>query len=533
MIPRGSVKGLSVVTTGLAIYLFVSICFSTTYYVSVSGNDIWSGRRPDSAWRHINRACTTVVAGDSVLVLAGTYGERTLFRRSGTAGQPIVFKSEPRRTATTWGFDTNTPAAGSYTKIEGFNITWDTSLTGQRNNGIFISSNNVEVVDNYLYNLRYRAIQGNMSQPYTRNVLVANNRIFHSQSGIGAAGVNWRVESNEVERLFMYGNGDCDYSRFFGDTILFWHNYFHGTDHDSIGSAHVDCFQTFDDNGEHACYITIDANRGFDYAQGVMADAQNHHNTHDFVIKNNLFARGWAWGVFTRDIPNVMVYNNTFACIGWHGVGFSGPYSQGGVVRNNIFFNTTTSYRWTDSAQASGDYNLIYGASQPTRLGPHDIMNQYPQFVDTLNNDFRLRATSPAIDRGDSLLQVPVDIVGVPRPQQLRWDVGAYEYVPTQVENRALTYRWAVLTFKCHPNPVADRVTIAYGVNRTCRVRLRVFDTAGRLVCVLVDCDFEQGTHLCEWSLKDHSGRRVSKGVYILNFEAGNSLERQKIIVVK
>ncbi len=504
-----------------------------TYYISLSGNDSWSGRRPDSAWRHISRACTTVVAGDTVLVLAGTYQERTTFRRSGAAGRPIVFKSEPRRTATTWGFDTNSPTGGSYTRIEGFNIAWDTSLTGWRDYGVFISSNNVEVVDNYLFNSRRTAIQGNWSQPWTRGVVIANNRIFHCQAGIGVVGTAWRIENNEVERLFQYGRGDCDYTRFFGDTILFWRNYFHGTHPDSIGTAHVDCFQTFDNNGEHAAYVTIDANRGFDYAQAFMGEAHFYHNSHDIVFKNNIFARGWAWGLCVQDIANVMVYNNTFAYIRWHGAGFSGRYSQGSVVRNNIFFNTNTSYWWADTAQASGDYNLIFGATQPTVLGPHDIMNQNPQFVDSINNDFRLRPTSPAIDRGDSLTQVPVDIVGVTRPQGLRWDIGAYEYVPTEVENGAWAMPRPGLTITIRPNPAHDKTLIFYGLKQTSRVRLRVFDAAGRLVCTLIDRNAVRGAHTCEWSLRDQAGCTVSRGVYILRLESAGEGQSQKVIIVK
>ncbi|MEO0216754.1 MAG: hypothetical protein ABIL14_07035, partial [candidate division WOR-3 bacterium] len=82
----------------ILMYVCLLVCaYGTTYYVSVNGNDNWSGTSPDSAWRHINRACSTVVAGDTVLVLPGFYAERVLFRRSGNPAQKIVFKSHPRR----------------------------------------------------------------------------------------------------------------------------------------------------------------------------------------------------------------------------------------------------------------------------------------------------------------------------------------------------------------------------------------------------------------------------------------------------
>lgn len=371
----------------------------------------------------------------------------------------IVFKSEPRRAATTWGFDTNSPDKGSYVRIEGFNIVWDTTLTGWRDFGIFINSNNVEIVDNYISHWRKTAIVGYWGgEP--RNIYIANNKIFHSQSGIWVNGINWFVENNEIERLYDYGNGDCDYTRFFGDSITFYGNYFHDTNPDSVGSAHVDCFQTFDNNGEHAAYVTIEANTGFDFHQGFMGEAHYYHTSHDIVFKNNIFARGWSWGLCVQDISNVKVLNNTFAYIQWHGVGFQGQYAQDGVVINNIFYNTNTSYWWSDSAQATGDYNLIFGASPPTQMGLHDILNQDPQFVDPGNYDFYLQPGSPAIDNGDSLFEVTHDIIGTPRPQGTKWDIGAYEYVSSRIKEKYVDIEKNVREISTIPNLFIRDITL-------------------------------------------------------------------------
>ena len=493
--------------------LVVISSYGTTYYVSMSGNDTWPGTRPDSAWRHIAHACSTVVAGDTALILPGTYPERVVFRHSGSANNIIVFKSQPRRTATTWGFDSNSPATGSYTRIEGFNVVWDTTLTGWRDYGIFISSNNVEVVDNYLSGLRRTAIQGNWSQPWTRDNYIAGNRIFHCQAGMGVLGTNWLIESNEIERLFYYRSGDCDYTRFFGDSIVFRRNYFHGTDPDSIGTAHVDCFQTFDNNGEHASYVTMEANRGSDFAQAFMGEGHFYHTSHDILFKNNIFYRGWAWGLCIQDIANVRVLNNTFAYIQWHGVGFSGPYAPGGVVRNNIFFNTNTSYWWADTAQASGDYNLIFGADDPTVIGPHDILDQDPLFVDSINNDFRLQAASPAVEHGDSLLEVLDDIIGTSRPQGLKWDIGAYEYVNTGIKSDVMLDGTTMKQFRVCPNPFVDFARVMGQDND----RFIVYDILGRIAGIY------NGSSI---------GRDLEAGIYFLGYY-GRPLAASWVMMVK
>jgi hypothetical protein len=51
-----------------------------------------------------------------------------------------------------------------------------------------------------------------------------------------------------------------------------------------------------------------------------------------------------------------------------------------------------------------------------------------PAFVNAGAQDFRLQATSPAIDAGTRVNEVTVDYTGVPRPQGAGHDIGAYEY---------------------------------------------------------------------------------------------------------
>jgi len=53
---------------------------------------------------------------------------------------------------------------------------------------------------------------------------------------------------------------------------------------------------------------------------------------------------------------------------------------------------------------------------------------QDPQFVDGMQNDFHLMASSPAIDAGTPVA-VTTDIDGDARPQGLGYDMGADEFV--------------------------------------------------------------------------------------------------------
>ena len=63
---------------------------SATYTVSPQGSDNNPGTA-QSPWRTIQKAANTAIAGDTVLVQAGTYVERVTFPKSGSASNPITF----------------------------------------------------------------------------------------------------------------------------------------------------------------------------------------------------------------------------------------------------------------------------------------------------------------------------------------------------------------------------------------------------------------------------------------------------------
>lgn len=101
------------------------------------------------------QACSnSAQAGDTCLVYPGIYDEQVILSTAGTSGKKIIFKSAERRMAkVTRGFNTN---GKDYIQIEGFDITNTTG--GWNNGGIWISSNDLDVVDNYIHDLPGEAI---------------------------------------------------------------------------------------------------------------------------------------------------------------------------------------------------------------------------------------------------------------------------------------------------------------------------------------------------------------------------------------
>lgn len=99
-------------------------------------------------------------------------------------------------------------------------------------------------------------------------------------------------------------------------------------------------------------------------------------------------------------------------------------------VRNNIFaYNRSGSVAGGVRVQA-GTFADNVVDNDIDYAGATNWKNLDPAFVDYANGDYRLSATSPAIDLGVEAGGIAVDHRGVERPQGEKYDAGAYEYVP-------------------------------------------------------------------------------------------------------
>lgn len=372
------------------------------------------------------QACVNAMAArDTCLVGPGVYSERITFPsgKSGNATGRTIIKAEVPGTVMMNGFDT---ANCNYLRIEGFEVTVPTNSS---NAGFSIRSSNVQIVSNYIHDVNSIAVRLTAT---TSNNWIFGNRIYNIGYGVHVYGENHLIEANDVERLRYYApNGDADFMLFFGRNHVFRSNYLHGSFESEIGPAHVDGFQSWDNNGEYAQHIRFEANRVTDfYHQGILIAATFYTNSFDLTICNNIFDGARAWGVdIFNGVKEDKIYHNVFKDINSYAVGIN----QGatGEVKNNIFYNVCC---FDTSTPASiGSNNLWYrpGSTLGSRFNG-DLVNVNPQFVDVTNGNFRLKANSPAINAGVMLTNVPLDLAGVTRPQGTSADIGVFEYVPTE-----------------------------------------------------------------------------------------------------
>ena len=389
----------SVLLAILLYFILTSRVLGATYYVdSINGDDLNNGKYKTSAWKTIQHAANILEAGDTTIVMEGTYNEKIVLRNSGNSENKIIIKSYPRRVAEiNGGFNIDK----SHIRIEGFKIT--SNIIGRT--AIEIEGDYVEIVDNYCFNVKGKAIRGNLNKK-PKGVYIAKNHIYNSQMGIVIEGNSWLVENNEIELLYDYGAGDCDYVRFFGDHNVIRNNYFHGTKKSDIGSAHVDCFQTWHNHPDrNARNILIENNKCFGFHQGFMGEVGGRPDLINHItFKNNIFKftsdfYPSGYGIFNKGIPYVAVINNNFIDIRYRAV-YMDDEAENAVVKNNIFYNCNLSYSFSGSS-SEGDYNLIYLTPNNPNKGTHDLIGVDPLFVNPDNNDFSLNPSSPAFGSGE------------------------------------------------------------------------------------------------------------------------------------
>ncbi len=102
----------------------------------------------------------------------------------------------------------------------------------------------------------------------------------------------------------------------------------------------------------------------------------------------------------------------------------------------------------------------------------------------------------------------------------------------TGVEEPPVPARLAL--YQNMPNPVGPATSIRYDVPAGGgRVRLEVFDVAGRMIRSLVDGAETPGRREVTWDGTDESGRRVASGTYFYRLELGGESVTKKLLLVR
>jgi hypothetical protein len=382
---RSHHKRLRLIVVPAALLLTVHCALAATYYVATTGSDSSAGSQT-APFRHLTKAAATATqAGDTVIVMDGTYDNEgvvapnfvvTLYY-SGTSGNPITFKAQNRGKAILDSMNTSTTTtcngASAY-----FNL----------HNASFI------VIQGFV--IQRGCDSGIQSNDAAHDILIQWNEIRNIANHtvtdqIGRDGIY--INSSEYNFTFD-GNSWHDIGRTDGTTLL---HFDHGIYAHSQNTTIIN-------------NLFYNNNRGYHIQ---LADGASN-----WLVANNTFAFGTGNG----EAGQIMFWGNNLNI----------------TLRNNIFYNPNIAAMTRYAAITTGsvfDHNLVYGVStvisDPTgfTMGTNQI-GANPSFVNASNApfDFHVNSGGPGIDAGMNLAQVTTDVDGSVRPQGASTDLGATEY---------------------------------------------------------------------------------------------------------
>jgi parallel beta-helix repeat protein len=441
-----------------------------TYYVSTTGNDSNPGTQA-LPWKTIQKAANTMVAGDTVIVLAGNYSsQRVSVTTFGSAGAPITYQAQGNVLMKGFRIDAN------YITVKGFEAAntdysrWREYITA----GVYVLGHHVivennTVHDSSMYGIIIHVSMSDFDYSFTHDCIVRNNRVYRNgMAGIAVFGTNNLVEGNEVwgsiqchpTLVAVEGPGcpnypdlqglDADGMRHFGYGHVFRNNYIHDiwySDPGNPGSPHTDAFQTWTALPEFRGGTNILFEKNLiilpDYKEPgaqdsgwMLAQATNITIRNNIVIIHRGTESGGGGCSNITVVNNVFVGNLSYLISNWP-VGISleeAPYS---TVKNNIVYNWPGQAIYLTGASFTGldeGNNLAFNSdgSIPSTYYNHskDIWAVDPKFVNPAARNYRLQLDSPAINAGYNLAGlVTEDYDGNARPQGAGYDIGPFEYV--------------------------------------------------------------------------------------------------------
>ncbi len=456
------------------------------YYVSTSGNDNNSGTL-SKPWRTIQKAAKTLVAGETVLIRAGTYRETIIPTYSGTAGNYITYANYPNEVVIVDGNGINlsNPLEGlinvknkHYIKIQ------DLTIQNSKNIGVYVSgTNNPKVLSSNIILSNLKVLNSNneaikvflgdqilIENSYTKESVSSGIGVWHSSNII--------VDNNKVVNArnlpMPQGHEECITISFVSNfeiknNVVYFENF-----NNFLGAAGIDIKNSSYDGSIHHNYVHSFYQDGAIYLDAWEAGLNGTPSLHNVNIYSNRIEHAGGVSIGSErggTVENINIYNNIVIDSNYSGILLHATGGNG--LRKNININNNTIYRSTGNGGAgiyiatanidtiiiknnivdfgpkwvgqitlaypsvknkiTVDRNLTWGRTECSEAFPNCIelnngtIRADPLFVNPTGLDLRLKDNSPAINSGLTIPVVNSDFIGNVRPLGGAYDLGVYE----------------------------------------------------------------------------------------------------------
>jgi len=464
---------LSLVFSSIFLLTAASSTWAATYYIAPNGNDNNVGTET-SPWKTFARAfdstkAASIKAGDTLLAKDGTYGEAIRRIPSGESwSKPVTIKAQNPRKAIV---RPSTPVQ------EALSISYIDGNIPRR----FI------VVEGFVFDCVYAinrcmhiAGQLDESKVDVQYIRIINNEIKNAGEakraqydangvyGAGTQGIlNTRADYVEYINNDIHNNGVTDYDHGIyqggGNNILVEGNRIYNNRGSGIKIGWTS--PTADNTVRYN--LVYDNNTAWTFGTSFGEKRQGRcistHDARRTKIYNNICIGAHISGIDVIYEPqDAEVYNNTVIVTGSNPIargitvgGYEGSNSilvKNTIVKNNIVYQANTlPASISNSAIQVGvasynttvQNNLLFGTNTDISIettAPRNVSNNIvadPQFMNFSARDFRLKPSSPAINKGVTISLFSDDFIRARRPAGSAYDLGAYEFggtptTPTQ-----------------------------------------------------------------------------------------------------
>jgi hypothetical protein len=417
------------------IFLFVTLLLSAffgeqgteaaTYYVATTGNDTAGNGSISAPWGSISKGIRSLRAGDMLYIRGGTYTLSNIY--GNVASDTFGCQSG---CPTGWATATsirNYPGEAITIRAAGFNMDHAISTGGIRY-VIFEGDTRANFVLDGQGNQWSNGFRVNNGTSFIRikTLTVKNYGSDGIKGGIDCTGPTGRPNNIEILDTEIRNNGDDNG----GTSPYHEHGIYPSCGDDwlikgnDIVANYATGIHVYSGSTGMLNRFRIIGNKveGRTGPSGTTAGIYVNGGTGHFIVNNLVIGKGnqlnkLTWGVMVGSTAvSPVVYNNTL-------YGLEGGIqlaTSGSDVRNNLI-NNVNAYNIQDLGSNTKMNNLCTA----TEIGCSRVTTS-PGFLSAGTN-FALAVGSPAIDAGTTMSTVTNDLNGVPRPQGVSHDIGAYE----------------------------------------------------------------------------------------------------------